>query len=181
MLAPSTAALFITATVVGGASTTPAVVGATRSWYNRIPLPSCTPPNRVFAPVWTLLFALLGAATALVADLAGGRSLAVLHFAAHFAVNLTWAPVFFGLQRLRLGNAINFVLLSSLVILTCQYAAISPPAALLLLPYMAWLMFATYLNVAICRLNPTIGGYNNARWQADLTVLQRRASAIAFG
>ena len=72
-----------------------------------------------------------------------------------FAVNLAW-PVFFALQKLRLALLMNFGLTASLVVLIGQYAAIDTPAALLL---PAWLLFATALNDAICKLNPE-DGYN---------------------
>ena len=49
-----------------------------------------------------------------------------------------------------------------------------------LVPYLCWLLFATWLNLAICRLNPTANGYNNAAWQAGLSKLQKRAASIAF-
>jgi len=171
--------LWITGTVVGGTLGTPAVVGAIKAWYRKIPLPAFTPPDRIFAPVWTTLYAMMGLAAARVSSTAG-MSAAVLHFLSHYAVNIVWAPVFFGLQRLRLALFMNFFLCGSCAVLIKQYAAVSLSAGLLLVPYLAWLLFATGLNLAICRLNPTAGGYNNARCQADLARLQRRAEGIAF-
>ncbi|KAL1498935.1 hypothetical protein AB1Y20_013456 [Prymnesium parvum] len=176
-----TAAYLAAATVTGGALGTPFVVGAIRTWYRRIPLPGWTPPDRVFAPVWSSLYAAMGVATAIVGGARGFASPPVVHFAAHYAANLAWAPVFFGLRRLRLALALNLALCASLALLVAQYSRASAAAGLLLLPYLAWVLFATALNVAICRLNPTEGGYNNAMLQAELAQLQRRASAIAFG
>ena len=92
----------------------------------------------------------------------------VMHFGVHYAVNLAWAPVFFGLRKLRLALAMQVALVASLAVLIAQYAGVAASAGLLLLPYMAWLLFATWLNVVICSLNPTAGGYNNAQFQADL-------------
>jgi len=166
--------------VVGGTAGVPAVVGATTTWYRKIPLPSWTPPDRVFAPTWTSLYAMMGLATARVAGVLGVGSATVLHFCMHYAVNLAWAPVFFGLQHLRLAFAMNLLLIGSLAVLVAQYAAVATSAAWLLVPYMAWLLFATALNAAICKLNPTAGAYNNARWQADVAKLQSSASRIAF-
>ena len=176
----SPAAVWITGTVVGGTLGTPAVVGAIKSWYRLIPLPTFTPPDRIFAPVWTTLYAMMGLATARVSATAGISSAAVLHFVSHYAVNIVWAPVFFALQKLRLALFMNGLLVVSLAVLIKQYAAVNLSAGLLLLPYMAWLLFASGLNLAICRLNPTINGYNNARWQADLARLQKGAKSIAF-
>ena len=180
MVAPSTTAWAV-GCVVGGTVGTPFVIRATKTWYRRIPLPTWTPPDRVFAPTWTTLYAMMGIAAARVARTSGGTSPAVVHFVAHYGLNLMWAPVFFGLQRLWLALFMNFALIASLAVLIVQYAAVSRSSALLLLPYMAWLLFATALNVAICKLNPMSQGYSNARLQADTARLQKMAYKRAFG
>lgn len=169
------AASWISGCVVGGTLGTPFVVGAIKTWYRKIPLPTWTPPDRIFAPVWTSLYAMMGLATSQVAVVAA--SAPVLHFLSHFCVNIAWAPVFFGLQRLRLALFMNYALCASNAVLIMQYkAAAGLSSALLLVPYMVWLLFATALNLRICKLNPTTQGYNNARWQADINKLQKRAA-----
>lgn len=181
MLTPATStAIWVGGTVLGGTAGTPLVVAATKTWYRKISLPAWTPPNRVFAPAWTTLYTMIGLATARVAASAGLGSAAIRHFVLHYAVNLAWAPVFFGLQRLRLALAMNIFLVNSLAVLMAQYFVVTPCASMLLVPYMAWLLFATRLNAVICSMNPTFGGYNNAMMQADLSRLQRRAASIAF-
>lgn len=74
---------------------------------------------------------------------------------AHHLLNLSWAPIFFGLRMLRAGLFINIVLLISLLRIVPSFAAAVPSAAALLAPYVAWLLFATVLNIQICRLNPS--------------------------
>jgi tryptophan-rich sensory protein len=86
----------------------------------------------------------------------------------HYALNVVWAPVFFGFQYLRLGLLINIALVSTLLIVLRLFYSIDPVAAYLQVPYLLWLLYATKLNQAICKLNPTIGGINEARLQADL-------------
>ena len=179
MVAPSTAR-WAAGCVIGGTVGTPFVIRATQTWYRRISLPAWTPPDRVFAPTWTTLYAMMGVATAQVARTSGVTSPAVLLFMAHYCLNVMWAPVFFGLQKLRFALFMNFALIASLSVLIVQYAAVSRSSALLLLPYMAWLVFATTLNVAICKLNPTSQGYSNARLQADTARLQKLAYERAF-
>ena len=179
MVAPSTAR-WAAGCVIGGTVGTPFVIRATQTWYRRISLPAWTPPDRVFAPTWTTLYAMMGVATAQVARTSGVTSPAVLLFMAHYCLNVMWAPVFFGLQKLRFALSMNFALIASLSVLIVQYAAVSRSSALLLLPYMAWLVFATTLNVAICKLNPTSQGYSNARLQADTARLQKLAYERAF-
>ena len=120
---------------------------------------------------------MMGLAASRVAAACGVASPPVLHFLAHYAVNIVWAPIFFGLQRLRPALFMNYALTISVGVLIAQYcAAVSAATGLLLLPYALWLLFATALNFRICALNP--GAYNNARWQADLSKLQSRAASV---
>ena len=176
-------ALFVVGHVVGGALAVPLVAGATRTWYRKIPLPSWTPPDRVFGPVWTALYAAMGVAVARVVQRqAVWKSTAVVLWMVHYALNLTWAPVFFGLKRLRLGLWINYLLVGTLVAgVLPLFAESNQLSALLLVPYAAWLIYATILNQAICRLNPVLDarGYNEAKFQADLIQLQEEAATYA--
>ena len=175
---------WVVAHVIMGASGAPIVVQATRSggWYRRIDLPLWTPPDNVFAPVWTTLYALMGVAMSQIFQLPPSaiRTLALSLWAVHMVLNLAWAPVFFGIQRLRMGLMLNVGLLATLggVILPAFYH-LNPPSAYLLLPYTFWLSFATCLNAAICRRNPTRGGYNDAKFQVQLAALQRKAQTYA--
>jgi tryptophan-rich sensory protein len=96
-------------------------------------------------------------------------------------MNLLWAPVFFQKKMLRAGQAINITLLATLTLILPQFYSLDQNAALLLLPYMCWATFATFLNGNICKRNPTDKyGYNNAKFQAGLIQLQREASDYAF-
>jgi tryptophan-rich sensory protein len=79
-----------------------------------------------------------------------------------------WAPLFFGFQYLRVGLVINFALVSTLLVILKHFYAIDPVSAYLQVPYLLWLLYATKLNQAICKLNPMINGMNEARLQADL-------------
>jgi len=171
--------------VVSGASGAPIVAKATQrdiGWYNKIPLPRYTPPKFVFGPVWTLLYALMGIAAGRVyyCSESATRSVALCTWTIHMLLNLSWAPVFFGLQELRAGLKINVALWLSLVgVILPTFYRLSTPTAYLLLPYTAWLTFATILNRDICRLNPSKQGYNNAKFHAQLTRLQLAASTYA--
>ena len=106
------------------------MIGAIKSWYRKINLPTWTPPDRIFAPVWTTLYAMMGIATAQVAGVRGVASAPVLHFLAHYAVNIVWAPIFFGLQRLRPALFMNYALTISVGVLIAQYCAAVSAAAL---------------------------------------------------
>ena len=170
--------------VVGGASGAVIVTPATKSggWYEKINLPSWVPPNWLFAPVWTTLYACMGVAAARVYKLSTGglSSPMMLLWAAHYALNLAWAPAFFGKQMLRLGQAINIALISTLVPIIVMYHRLDPISAFLLFPYLAWIVFATFLNGAICKRNPTsIDGMNEAKFQSKLIQVQKDAKAYA--
>jgi len=182
---------WIAAHVVGGASGTPVVIKATRKedgWYRKIPLPSFTPPDALFGPVWTTLYALMGLAVARIHQISTTtaatskiKSWALVSWAIHILLNLSWAPIFFGLKRLRLGLLLNVALWISLVgVVLPTFYTLNPFSAYLLLPYLTWLSFATVLNQAICKLNPSdADGYNSAKFQAQLAQLQQLAKNYA--
>jgi len=160
--------------ILGGTTGTPIVLRATKSWYKRISLPPWIPPNSIFGPVWTTLYGLMGyslhrisppaAAAATIAQKA-----AIKAWSLHYLLNLSWAPFFFGFQCLRTGLVINLLLLTSLALAVLPlFHSIDPLAAYAQLPYLAWLVYATVLNREICRLNPMVGGVNEAMVQADL-------------
>ena len=165
-----------TATSIGGCLGVPFVTSATRSggWYTKITLPPFTPPDWLFGPVWTLLYASMGVAAQRV--FARNPTSPALKIAAfHYLVNLSWSPFFFGTANLRPAHSLNFVMLGTLFFVGPNFYAIDRVAGLLLLPYLVWLSFATVLNAAICRLNPTKKGYNEAKFQRGLIILQEKA------
>jgi translocator protein len=126
------------------------------SWYARIRKPSFNPPSWVFAPVWTVLYILMGVAAALVWDKGfhiPDVRLALFVFLVQLALNFLWSPVFFGKHSL-IGGLIVITLLWLAILLTIVlFVGISKLAALLLLPYLVWVSFAVALNAAIVDLN----------------------------
>lgn len=136
---------------LGGAVTASSV----SEWYPTLNKPSFNPPNWVFGPVWTTLYVMMGIAAWRVwrsADRDTARGpLAV--FALQLAVNLGWSIAFFGLRDP--GLAVVVILVLDLLVLATalMFRRIDGLAALLLVPYLAWIAFATILNVAVWRLN----------------------------
>ncbi|MFB6081147.1 MAG: TspO/MBR family protein [Haloferacaceae archaeon] len=129
------------------------------SWYDTLVRPAIAPPNWVFGPVWTALFALLGVAVWLVwrradeAALARRVRIAVGVFVLQYAVNVAWSAAFFGLRSI-LGGLVVVVVLWLLVAVTVRaFAVVDRRAALLLVPYLAWVSFAAYLNYRFWVLN----------------------------
>lgn len=157
--------------ILGGTTGTPIVIRATKTWYDRISLPSWTPPNFVFAPVWTVLYGLMGVSVSRIVKLNVSNAcgdVAKIVWGIHYGLNLLWAPTFFGLKYLRLGLVINYLLLSTLGLALSYFYRVDPLAAYLQIPYFLWLIYATLLNQSICKLNPTVNGTNKAMIQADL-------------
>jgi translocator protein len=125
-------------------------------WYAYLVKPELAPPNWVFAPVWTTLFALMGIAAFLVWKKGLQRQevrLALGIFAAQLILNTFWSIIFFGL-RSPAGALVEIVILWLAILATIMaFARISRPAAWLLVPYLLWVTFATYLNYTIWLLN----------------------------
>lgn len=136
---------------LGGAVTNTSVT----TWYSTLAKPSFNPPNWIFGPVWTALYVMMGVAAWRVwraADQNTARGpLAV--FALQLAVNLGWSVAFFGLRDPGLAVAVILVLDLLVLATALMFQRIDGLAAMLLVPYLAWIAFATVLNVTIWRLN----------------------------
>lgn len=126
-------------------------------WYERLAKPSWRPPNRLFAPVWTILYVMIAVSGWLVWREAGfaGATLPLAVYGLQLVLNAAWTPIFFGLHRPNLAF-LNIVLVwLSIVATMLLFYPINAVAASLLLPYLAWVTFAAALNFAIWRLNPS--------------------------
>ena len=138
--------------IVGSVFTMPAIPG----WYAGLAKPSFNPPNWIFGPVWTLLYALMGLAAYLVYEKGFKRpevKKALAVFAAQLVLNTLWSIVFFGAHRI-LGAAVVIVLLGAMILATILlFHRISKAASYLLVPYIFWVSFATVLNVSLYVLN----------------------------
>ena len=134
---------------VGAALTVPAI----RTWYLSLARPPGTPPNWVFGPVWTLLYVLMGIAAWLVWQRPWHRR-AMLLWGWQLLANALWAPLFFGLHLVGVALADIVVLLLLAAMTTLAFDRRSRSAAILMLPYLAWTCYATYLNAGFWWLNP---------------------------
>ncbi len=132
---------------------------ANSAWFQSLVKPDIFPPPMWFGIVWTILYVLMGIALAIVCAAWGarGRTAAIVAFALQLAVNLAWSPVFFGLHRIREGLIVIGVLDVLVLITIVLFWRVRRSAALLLLPYLAWIAFATLLNYEFLRLNPDGG------------------------
>ena len=125
-------------------------------WYESLDKPPWTPPNLAFPIVWSSLYVLMVIAGWLVWREAGW-SLALLLWLLQLAANALWSALFFGLHRMRLAlvDAIcMWVLVAAFIVVAWP---ISNWAAILFVPYLAWLSLAVLLNASILRRNPEAG------------------------
>lgn len=125
------------------------------TWYAGIQKPSFNPPSWVFAPVWTLLYLLMGVSVYLVwkQPLSTARRAATGVFIVQFVFNFLWSFIFFKLHLIGWALAEIIVMWVLILITIGQFARLSRTAAWLLVPYLAWVSFATVLTAAIYRLN----------------------------
>jgi tryptophan-rich sensory protein len=125
------------------------------AWYERLNKPSWRPPNWLFAPAWTVLYLMIAVAGWLVWRQAGlaGAGLALAVYAVQLMLNAAWSPLFFGLHRPDLGFVDIILLWMSILTTIVLFGPIHSVAALLLVPYLAWVTFAGALNFAVWRLN----------------------------
>ncbi len=128
-------------------------------WYERLEKPSWRPPNRLFAPVWSVLYVMIAVSGWLVWREGGfaGAALPLAVYALQLVLNAAWTPLFFGLHRPDLGFLDIVLVWLSIVATILLFFPIHVGAALLLMPYLAWVTFATALNFAVWRLNPSTG------------------------
>ena len=124
------------------------------SWYSSLVKPDISPPNWVFGPVWIMLYALMGIAAGLVwASSDKRKTFALKVYGAQLGLNVLWSLVFFGLRSPGLAF-INIIALWLAIVATMAAFRFSRSAMLLLVPYIAWVTVAMFLNYSIWILNP---------------------------
>lgn len=136
---------------LGGLATGPAV----KEWYPTLALPSWRPPNAAFPIVWTALYIMMALAAWRIWRKRGeaGAWPALYLWAAQLALNLAWSFLFFGARSPLLGLIDIVPLLALIALTTYRFLKLDRLAGLLFLPYLAWVAFATALNVAIFAMN----------------------------
>lgn len=130
--------------------------GGSDSWYAALNKPPWTPPGWLFGPVWTLLYVAMAAAAFLVWRTRGGfggarRELGL--YAVQLALNAAWSPLFFGAHRPGLALFDIGLLWLVLAALVPLFFRVRRAAGLLLVPYLAWVTFASALNLSIVLRN----------------------------
>lgn len=146
------------AVAVGGSLATTAHV---EGWFAEATKPPWTPPDALFGPVWSVLYVLIAVAAWLVwrTPSSSARSRALIVYAIQMVLNAAWTPLFFacypalGAVALWLAAAVILALLMMIITMLGAYWEVARLATWLMLPYLAWVTFATALNIAIAILN----------------------------
>jgi len=133
--------------------------GYQNSWFAGLIKPAEMPPGAVFGIVWTSLYVLLGLAIAMIVGARGapGRGWAITLFCVQMLLNFAWSPLFFALHEITSAFYLLLAILLLALVTTLLFARIRRVAALLMVPYVLWLAFASYLAFEIDRLNPDGG------------------------
>ena len=133
-----------------------ATQSSVNDWYVTLNKPSFNPPNWLFAPVWSVLYVMMGVAAGVV----WGKGFhhkwvktALYYFGFQLLLNALWSIVFFGLKNPFWGLLIIVALLIMLILTIKWFKVVSKVAAILLIPYLLWVGFATLLNYKIWELN----------------------------
>ncbi len=146
--------------VVGGLSGFATARGVS-TWYPTLVKPSFNPPAWVFGPVWTVLYIMMGVAAFLVwsrgVDTEGVKA-ALTAFAIQLALNGLWSILFFGMQQPGWALVEILVLWTAIGATVWLFWRVAPAAGVLLLPYWAWVSFASILNASLWWLNRPVGG-----------------------
>ena len=125
------------------------------TWYLTLQKPAFTPPGWLFGPVWTLLYFLMGVSFYLVWNARENKikKSAIVLFFIQLILNVSWSLVFFRMQSILGGLIVIISLWLAIVLTVYRFRRIFRPAAGMLLPYLAWVSFASILNFELWRLN----------------------------
>jgi benzodiazapine receptor len=126
-----------------------------KTWYPALLKPAGTPPPWIFGPVWSILYLLMAVAAWLVwrQRIHQDVWLALMWFMAQLILNGLWSFIFFGLRRPGAALVEIIVLLIAIAMTATRFAEFSRPAFWLMTPYGVWVLYASYLNFGIWRLN----------------------------
>ncbi|GAB3128581.1 tryptophan-rich sensory protein [Tsukamurella serpentis] len=135
--------------IIGGSSSANAA-----SEYALLDQPDWAPPSWIFGPMWAALYTMMAVSAWLVWQTKrGGRVLAIAIYGLQLVVNCIWSPLFFGAQ-LRGWALADIVLLDVLVATTIiLFVRVHRAAAMIMIPYLAWILFATALNYTVWSMN----------------------------
>ncbi len=124
------------------------------AWYINLTKPAFSPPNWLFAPVWTVLYLFMFASLAFyIYSDEDNKKWGYVFFVIQIILNILWSPVFFGLKNIFLALMILLSLDVFVFLTMAKFYQASKIACFVLIPYFIWILFATYLNIGYLVLN----------------------------
>lgn len=134
--------------------------GAGTPWFASLVKPSLYPPPAAFGIVWTILYVLMAVALVNIVTARGaaGRRLAIIAFCLQLALNLAWSPLFFAAHQITAALILLLAIDAAVLITLVLFWRVRPLAGALLVPYLAWVLFATALNWQFLEANPDADG-----------------------
>jgi translocator protein len=155
---PALTLFVVLALAVGasGALFSPGVAASAARWYAMLAKPEWLPPQNWFAPVWAVLYVLMGIAAWLIwrERYHRGRGAAIAAYAVQLLLNALWPPLFFGLKNIDAGLFDIVALWLAIGWTLREFARVRIAAAVIMVPYFLWVSFATAINLGIWKLNP---------------------------
>ena len=130
--------------------------GEDNRWFAELVKPAAQPPGWMFGVAWTILYLMIGLAFAMILHARGARQrgLAIGLFLGQYVLNLAWSPIFFGQHEVTTAFYLITIIFMLALLTTFVFGRIRKAAAWLMVPYLAWLSFASILNYQIDQLNP---------------------------
>lgn len=130
--------------------------GYGNNWFDGLEKPSFMPPGWAFGVVWPILYVCLGVAVAMIHALpaSDAKRKPLMLFYIQLALNFAWSPIFFAAHDMRAAAVIIIMMIAITAGAAGQFFRLRATAGYLMVPYLAWLVFATTLNTAILNLNP---------------------------
>ena len=138
-----------TASLIGGLAT----INFKEPWYSLIIRPSFSPPDWVFAPVWTTLYFMMTLAVWLFWHSTNRDMKTVYIYFIHIIVNTTWSITFFVFHQIAISILVLIILITLIIILIRNFKRVNLISSYLMIPYLLWCCFALVLNVSIFILN----------------------------
>ncbi len=127
--------------------------GGFGDFYDKFTAPPLLPPSWLFPVVWTILYAVMGFSAYLIYSSEADKTKCLVIYWAQLTVNFFWSIVFFRFEELWAGVVVILILLALIIAMINCFRKIRPLAALINIPYLIWVSFATYLTIAIAIIN----------------------------
>ncbi len=150
-----TLAACIAAVLLVGFTSGIATAGGMKGWYDTLQKPFFNPPSWVFGPAWTTLYILMGIGLYMILQtpVSETRTTALIIFGVQLTLNFVWSFLFFYFHRPGIALVEIITLWTFILLMILQFHKLSPTAAVLQLPYLSWVTFATLLNASLWYLN----------------------------